>query len=56
LFWANVMVKKATIVVSLVKESAKKTNTEIEKEILQELSKHPVIPWMAKVDEVKVTE
>ena len=50
------MVKKVVIVVSLVKESAEKANEEIEKEILKELSKHPVIPWMAKVDKVKVTE
>jgi len=50
------MVKKAVIVVSLVRESTKKRNEEIEKEILKELSKHPVIPWMAKIEKVKVTE
>lgn len=49
------MVKKAVIFVSLVKESVEKPNEEIEKEILKELSEHPVIPWMARVDRVKVT-
>ena len=51
------MNKKATIVICLVEESAKKQNEEIEKEILEELSKHPpVIPWMKKVEKVTVTE
>ena len=35
------MPKKAVIVISLVEESAEKANEEIEKEILEELSKHP---------------
>ncbi len=50
------MVKKAIIVISLVKESIEETNEEIEKEILSELSHHLRIPWMAHVDSVKVTE
>jgi len=51
------MPKKAIIVISLVKESAEKTNEEIEKEILEELSKAPpTIPWMKKVEKVTVTE
>lgn len=51
------MGKKAVIVVSLVKESAKMSNKEIEKEILEELSKHPpAIPWLKKVEKVTVTE
>lgn len=36
------MGKNAVIVVSLVKESAEKSNEKIEKEILEELSKHPL--------------
>jgi hypothetical protein len=51
------MGKKAVIVVSLVEESAEKPNEEIEKEILEELSKHPpVIPWLKKIDKVTVKE
>jgi len=51
------MSKKAVIVVSLVEESAEKPNEEIEKEILEELSKHPsVVPWLKKVEKVTVTE
>lgn len=51
------MVKKAVIVISLVKESIEKTNEEIEKEIFQELSRRPAeIPWMKKVERVTVTE
>ena len=51
------MGKKAVIVVSLVEESAEKSNEEIENEILMELSKHPtVIPWLKKVEKVTVTE
>lgn len=49
--------KKAVIVVSLVEESAEVANEEIEKEILQELSKHlPTIPWLKKAEKVTVTE
>ena len=51
------MSKKAVIVISLVKESAEKSNEEIEKEIFEELSKRPpVIPWMKKVEKVTVKE
>ena len=51
------MSKKAIIVVSLVEESAEKSNEEIEKEILEELSKHPpIIPWLKKAEKVTVTE
>jgi hypothetical protein len=50
-------VKKAVIVVRLVKESLEKDNSEIEKEILQELQKElPVIPWLESVEKVTVTE
>lgn len=53
----NGMRKKALIVVSLVEESAEKANEEIEREIMDELSKHPPkIPWMEKVEKVTVTE
>ncbi|KPV64251.1 MAG: hypothetical protein AOA66_0340 [Candidatus Bathyarchaeota archaeon BA2] len=51
------MGKKATIVIRLVKEGAEKSNEDIEKEILEELSKHPpMIPWLKKVEKVMVTE
>ena len=51
------MNKKAIIVIRLVEESAEKSNEEIEKEILEELSKHPpVIPWLKKVEKVSVKE
>jgi len=50
------MVKRADIVISLVEESAEKANEEIEKEIMEELSKGPAkIPWMKKVEKVTVT-
>ena len=49
--------KKTVVVFSLVKESAEKANKEIEKEIFEELSKHPpMIPWLKKVEKVTVTE
>lgn len=50
------MVRKATITVYLVEESAEKTKRELEKEIFEAVSKHVVIPWMAEVEKVKVTE
>lgn len=50
------MTRKATITVYLVEESAKKTKEELEKEIFQALSKRPLVPWIARVDKVKVTE
>jgi 3-methyladenine DNA glycosylase/8-oxoguanine DNA glycosylase len=51
------MKKKATIIISLVEESAEKANEEIEKEICEALTKEPaLIPWLAKVKKVTVTE
>ena len=51
------MVKKAVIMISLVEESAEKTNQEIEKEIMEELLREPArIPWLKKVEKVTVTE
>ena len=51
------MGKKATILISLVEESAEKSNRDIEKEIMSELTtKPPRIPWLKKVEKVAVTE
>ena len=51
------MGKKTIIVISLVEESAKKPNEEIEKDIIDELSKEPArIPWLKKVEKVTITE
>ena len=51
------MVKKAIIEVSLVEESARKANEELEKEIFNDLSEEdPIIPWCGKVEKVTVTE
>jgi len=51
------MVKKAVIVISLVEESAEKTNEEIERQIFKELSERPAkIPWMKRVEKVTVKE
>jgi len=51
------MTKKALIMISLVEESVEKANDEIEKEILEELSKDlPKIPWLKNVEKVTVTE
>jgi len=51
------MTKKAVIVISLVEESIEKANKDIEKEILEELSKGlPKIPWFKSVERVTVTE
>lgn len=51
------MGKKAIIVISLVEESTKKPNREIEKEIMNELSREPArIPWLKNVDRVTVSE
>lgn len=51
------MGKKALIVIFLVKESAEKTNKEIEKDILEALSKGPtLIPWQKNVEKVTVIE
>ncbi|MFQ6074343.1 MAG: hypothetical protein ACE5KC_03895 [Candidatus Bathyarchaeia archaeon] len=50
-------VKKAIIVVRLVEESLGKENSEIAKEIVQELiNDFPVIPWFESIEEVTVTE
>ena len=50
-------VKKAVIVVRLVEESLGKENSEIEKEIIQELMDDlPVIPWLESIEKVTVTE
>jgi len=47
--------KKAFITILLVKESEKKSNKEIEKEIFESLSKGlPRIPWLAEVEKVTV--
>ena len=49
--------KKAVIVIRLVEESAEKSNEEIEKEIIEELSREPsAIPWLKKIEKVTVTE
>jgi len=51
------VVKKAVIAISLVEESAEKSNREIEEEIMTELSTEPAkIPWLKKVESVKVSE
>jgi hypothetical protein len=53
---AVIMGKKAVIEVLLVEESTEKTNTEIEKEIREELSENlHVIPWAAKIEKTTVT-
>ncbi|MGQ9459818.1 MAG: hypothetical protein ACUVRA_01115 [Candidatus Bathyarchaeaceae archaeon] len=50
------MTKKAVIVISLVKESAEKTDEEIEKDILAELLEDlPKIPWFKNAEKVTVT-
>jgi len=51
------MGKKATSIISLVEESAEKSNREIEKEIMAELiAIPPRIPWLKKIEKVTVTE
>jgi len=53
----NKMSKKAVIVISLVEESAEKSNRDIEKEIMMELTREPSrIPWLKKAEKVTVTE
>lgn len=50
-------VKKAVIVVRLVEESLERENSEIEKEIIQELMDDlSVIPWFESIEKVTVTE
>jgi hypothetical protein len=51
------IVKKAVIVISLVEESAEMSNEEIERDIVNELSREPTkIPWLKEVEKVTVTE
>ncbi|HUV98475.1 MAG TPA: hypothetical protein VMW14_03120 [Candidatus Paceibacterota bacterium] len=47
--------RKAVIEISLVEKSKEKTNEEIEKEILRELSAAS-IPWCKKIENVKIVE
>lgn len=52
---ATLLVKKAMIEVLLVEESDEKTNREIEKEILEELTENMhAIPWAAKIEKTTV--
>ena len=49
--------KRAIIATRLVEESAEKSNEEIEKEIIEELSRgSPTISWLKKVEKVTITE
>jgi hypothetical protein len=51
------VVKKATIVISLVEESATVSNEDIKKEILNELSKELAkIPWLKEVEKITISE
>lgn len=50
------MGKKAVIVIRLVEESAEKANDEIKKDIFDELSAEPKIPWFKSVEKVTVLE
>jgi len=51
------MAKKAIIILTLVDESRRKSNRELEREIFEELSKYPAkIPWMKNVVKVEVAE
>jgi hypothetical protein len=51
------MTKKAVIVISLIEESEKIANENIEKEILNEFSEDPTqIPWMKGVEKVTVSK
>jgi hypothetical protein len=53
----KVIVKKALIVISLVKESFDKRNEELEKDILKELSEeYAPIPWLKLVEKVTIVE
>ena len=53
----NMNGKKAVIVISLMEESTERSNREIEREIKEELSRHPpAIPWLKNVEKVTVTE
>jgi len=46
--------KKATIVVSLVKECSNVANCDIEEEIKRELTKNLTIPWAKEIKSVTV--
>ena len=49
--------KLAVIIIRLVEESAGKSNEELEKEILESLSKGlPRIPWLGEVEKITVLE
>jgi len=51
------MIRKALIEILLVEEAGERTNDEIGKEILKELTDSPtVIPWCGKVNKVVVVE
>jgi hypothetical protein len=50
------MIKKAIITIRLIQESAEKPNAEIEKEIIDELSAEPRIPWFKSLEKVEVVE
>lgn len=50
------MGKKAVIVIRLVNESIEKANEEIEKDILENLSVDPKIPWFKSAEKVTVVE
>jgi hypothetical protein len=51
------MVKKAIIEITLVEESAEKTNEEIGNEISKELSENlHVIPWAAEIEKMTIKE
>lgn len=51
------MVKKAVIEISLIEESVKIANKEIEKEICEELSENMhAIPWAAKIEKMTIKE
>jgi len=49
--------KRAIIVINLIEESIEKTNEEIEKEILHELTNEmPIIRWVESVEKITVIE
>jgi len=51
------MVKRAVILVRLVKESVERADEDIEKEIFEELCEGlPKIPWSERVEKVTVIE
>jgi hypothetical protein len=51
------MGKKAIIIIDLIEESIEEANDQIEKQILAELvDEMLIIPWLAKVEKVTVTE